>query len=154
RAVDDRFVPLEPFKDGWRIPIVRALIPERQPGWIVGMAGHLHVVLFADRYHLLKKVRDALPVIVGRNPACLAHGQIFPIVVELESRVRDSASTSHSRVSAYRDHRPMMRDHLYTDFGSVFDISHDGVKSSIAFGALPQHDVIGVHSDSFEDEVG
>ena len=47
----------------------------------------------------------------------------------------------------------MMRYDLYANLGSLLDISHYGVKSSIAFRPFPQHDVICVHSYCFEDKV-
>jgi hypothetical protein len=116
------------------------------------MGGHLYVVLPAHGNHLLEKMRDTLPVIVGGNSTRLSYRQILPIVLELKSGVGDSTASLHLRVSPYWYYGPMMSDYLYAYLGSLLDISHDGLEPAVAFRARPQHDVFGVHSDRFQNE--
>ena len=90
RAVDNRFVLLESIEDRRRIPVLGALIAERQTRRIVRMGGHAHIVLLAHGNDVLQKVCDALPVVVLTRRRPLPHGQVFPVGLELERFVGGS----------------------------------------------------------------
>ena len=149
-TVDDRFVAFESLKNRRRIPVLSPLVAKRQARWIIRMDGHPHIMLFAHGNDLLEKVSDALPVILRRDYARLPHGKVFPVVLELESFIRRTASTWHFPVTPDRYHRPMMGNDLDAHLGSLLDVSHDALEHAIAFRALTQHDVIGVHPYCFE----
>src|SRR5262245_2176354 len=114
------------------------------------MAGHSHIVLFGYRYDFLEEICDALPVVFGSNPAGFSHRQIFPVVLKLESRIGNAASSLGLLVSPYWYHGPVIRYYLDPHLPGFLDIPHDAVKLAVSFRPFSQLDIIGIHSYSFE----
>ena len=102
----------------------------------------------------MEKIRDPLPVVVGADLSSFSNRQILPVVLELKGRVSHSAASGNLGISPYGDHGPVMSDYRNPYLGSLFDVTHDGVKSPVAVGAFSQHDVFGIHSYGFENKSG
>ena len=151
RTVDDRFVAFDCVKDRRGIPVVGTLIAEWKSRRIIGMAGHFDVIFLGHGYDVFKEMGDPFPVIVGSNPARFSHGQISPVVFELEPGIGHAASTGHSPVSPNRYRSPMIGDDLNVYPGGLADILLDRFNASIALGALSQPDIVVPHSNGFEN---
>src|SRR5262245_27292009 len=108
RAINDSVVPLERIEDRRGVPILRALIAERKTGRVIGMACHADIVLLANGNYALKKVCDALPIVVRGNPAGLAHRKVLPVLLEFESLIGSSTSARPPIIPPDRDQRPVI----------------------------------------------
>ena len=145
-----RFVAFDTVENRRGIPVLHSLVAEGQPGRIVRMASHFHIVLAGYRNNFLQEIVEAFPIFVRIDLPGFSYTQIAPVFLKFKTQIGNSAAAGLLSVTPDGNHSPMIGHNLYAYAGGFSDILLDRFDHPIAIQALFHSDIIVFHSYGFE----